>query len=457
MPPVFQRYLQKLHHAHILILSFLVIDIIGSVMLYLPISHTTQPISLVDAVFTSTSALCVTGLTVLDTAKSFSTFGQMVILTLIQVGGLGVMTFSVFLFLSVGRGISVRGRWLMQETFTPAPIRDIHTLIKSIFLFTFLVEGAASILLALCFWKDYPFPTALYHGFFHSISAFCNAGFSTFSNNLMNYTGHAGVNLTICANIIIGGLGFPVIYELYQRTKGRSERRALSLHTRMVIVTTGILILTGTLLFWTFEANNVLAHRPFYEKCLISVFQSITPRTAGFNTVDTGSLTDSCLYIIILLMFIGASPGSTGGGIKTSTLAVLTALVWNKLRGRPYVHAFNRTIPSEVVMRSISLYMLSVFTVLTIHMLMLFSEMACPTSHPARGCFLTYLFETISAFGTVGLSMGVTPYLNSLNKLILSALMFMGRVGILTFAYVIVRRERPEFEFRYSEEKVMIG
>lgn len=457
MSPVFQKYLQKLHHAHILILSFLVIDIIGTGMLYLPISHTSRPISLVDAVFTSTSALCVTGLTVLDTPKFFSTFGQMVILALIQVGGLGVMTFSVFLFLSMGRGISVRGRWLMQETFTPAPIGDMHTLIKSIFLFTFLVEGASSILLALFFWKDYPFLTALYHGFFHSISAFCNAGFSTFSNNLMNYTGHAGVNLTICANIIIGGLGFPVIYELYQRTKGRSERRALSLHTRMVIITTGVLILTGTLLFWVFEANNVLAHRPFYEKCLISVFQSITPRTAGFNTVDIGSLTDSCLYIIILLMFIGASPGSTGGGIKTSTLAVLTALVWNKLRGRPYVHVFNRTIPSEVVMRSISLYMLSVFTVLTIHMLMLFSEMACPTSHPARGCFLTYLFETTSAFGTVGLSMGVTPYLNSMNKLILSALMFMGRVGILTFAYVIVRRERPEFEFRYSEEKVMIG
>ncbi len=457
MSTVFQRYLQKLHHAHILILSFLVLDIIGAGMLYLPISHTAQPISLVDAIFTSTSALCVTGLTILDTAKCFSTFGQMVILALIQVGGLGVMTFSVFLFLSVGRGISVRGRWLMQETFTPAPIGDIHTLIKSIFLFTFLVEGASSILLALFFWKDYPFLTALYHGFFHSISAFCNAGFSTFSSNLVNYSGHIGVNLTICANIIIGGLGFPVIYELYQRIRGHSERRVLSLHTRMVIITTGVLILTGMLLFWAFEANNVLAHRPFYEKCLISIFQSVTPRTAGFNTVDIGSLTDSCLYILILLMFIGASPGSTGGGIKTSTLAVLIALVWNKLRGRPYVHVFNRTIPSDVVMRSISLYMLSVFTVLTIHMLMLFSEMACPTSHPARGCFLTYLFETISAFGTVGLSMGVTPYLNSMNKLILSVLMFMGRVGILTFAYVIARRERPAFEFRYSEEKVMIG
>lgn len=457
MLPIFQKYLQKLHHAHILLLSFLVIDIIGASMLYLPISHTTQPISLVDAVFTSTSALCVTGLTVLDTAKSFSTFGQMVILTLIQVGGLGVMTFSVFLFLSVGRGISVRGRWLMQETFTPAPIRDIHTLIKSIFIFTFLVEGASSILLALCFWKDYPFLTALYHGFFHSISAFCNAGFSTFSNSLMNYTGHAGVNLAICANIIMGGLGFPVIYELYQRTKGRPERRALSLHTRMVIITSGILILTGTLLFWTFEANNVLAHRPFYEKCLISVFQSITPRTAGFNTVDIGSLTDSCLYIIILLMFIGASPGSTGGGIKTTTLAVLTALVWNKLRGMPHVHVFKRTIPVEVVMRSISLYVLSVFTILTIHMLMLFSEIASPSFQQERGYFFKYLFETVSAFGTVGLSMGVTPYLNSMDKLILSVLMFMGRVGILTFAYVIVRRERPEFEFRYSEEKVMIG
>lgn len=457
MPPVFQRYLQKLHHAHILIMSFLVVDLVGTGMLYLPISRTAQPISLVDAIFTSTSALCVTGLTILDTAKCFSAFGQMVILALIQVGGLGVMTFSVLLFLSMGRGISVRGRWLMQETFTPAPIGDIHTLIKSVFLFTFLVEGASSVLLALFFWKDYPFLTALYHGFFHSISAFCNAGFSTFSGNLVNYSGHIGVNLTIWANIIIGGLGFPVIYELYQRIRGHSERRTLSLHTRMVIITTGVLILTGTLLFWAFEANNILAHRPFYEKCLISVFQSVTPRTAGFNTVDIGSLTDSCLYILILLMFIGASPGSTGGGIKTSTLAVLIALVWNKLRGRPYVHAFNRTIPSEVVMRSISLYMLSVFTVLTIHMLMLFSEMACPTSYPARGCFLTYLFETISAFGTVGLSMGVTPYLNSMNKLILSVLMFMGRVGILTFAYVIVRRERPEFEFRYSEEKVMIG
>lgn len=426
-------------------------------MLYLPISHTTQPISLVDAIFTSTSALCVTGLTVLDIAKCFSTFGQMVILALIQIGGLGVMTFSVFLFLSMGRGISLRGRWLIQEAFTPAPIADIHTLIRSVFIFTFLVEGISTLLLAWFFWADYPLPTALYHGFFHSVSSFCNAGFSTFSKSLTSYTSHIGINMVIGANIIIGGLGFPVIYELYQRKRFRDQKKFLSLHSRMVIITTAVLILAGASLFWAFEADDMLSHRTFLEKCLISFFHSVTARTAGFNTVDIGSLTDSCLYIILLLMFIGASPGSTGGGIKTTTLAVLTALVWNKLRGRPYVHAFKRTIPSEVVMRSISLYVLSVFIILTIHMLMLFSEIASPSLQHERGFFLTYLFETVSAFGTVGLSMGITPSLNGVNKLLLSILMLMGRVGILTFAYILVKKEVPKFEFRYSEEKVMIG
>ncbi len=451
------KYLQKLHHAHILILSFLVVDLIGTSILYLPISHANRPISPVDALFTSTSALCVTGLTVVDTTKFFSTFGQMVILTLIQIGGLGVMTFSVFLFLSMGHGISVRGRWLMQESFMSTPIGDIRTLIKSIFVFTLLVEGASAILLALFFWRDHPFPTALYHGCFHSISAFCNAGFSTFSNNLAGYSTHVGVNLTICANIIIGGIGFPVIYELYQRKGSSSQRRSLSLHTRIIIITTGILILVGGLLFWTFESDNILAHRPFHEKCLISFFQSVTPRTAGFNTVDIGSLTDSCLYVILLLMFIGASPGSTGGGIKTTTLAILTALVWNRLRGKPNVHIFKRTIPYEIVIKSFSLYMLSIFIILTIHMLMFFSEISSPGFQHERSHFLTYLFDTVSAFGTVGLSMGITPFLNSVNKVLLSILMLMGRVGILTFAYALTRKETPELEFRYSEEKVMIG
>lgn len=452
-----QRYLQKLHHAHILILSFLFVDIVGTVMLYLPISHPARSISLIDAIFTSTSALCVTGLAVVNTAKFFSTFGQVVILTLIQVGGLGVMTFSVFLFLSMGWGMGVRGRWLMQETFAPAPIGDIHTLIRSIFFFTLLVEGTSSLLLTFFFWKDYPFLTAAYHGLFHSISSFCNAGFSTFNNSLESYSGHTGVNLVIGANIIIGGLGFPVIYEFYRRKRFRSARKSLSLHTRLVLVTTGLLILTGTVLFWLFEVNNTLANRSFYDQCLISFFQSITPRTAGFNTVDIGSLTDSCLYVLLLLMFVGASPGSTGGGIKTATLAVLTALVWNKLRGKTHVHAFRRTIPYEIVMRSFSLYMLSVFAILTIHMLMLFSEMATPSLQHERGYFLSYLFETVSAFGTVGLSMGITPALNGLSKLLLSTLMLMGRVGILTFAYILVRKEAPQFQFYYSEEKVMIG
>ncbi len=454
---LFQTYLQKLHHAHILILSFLVADLVGSVLLWCPFSNAGTPVSFVDAVFTSTSALCVTGLTVLDTARDFSTFGQMVILGLIQLGGLGVMTFSVFLFLSMGRGIGIRGRWLMEETFTPTPIGDIHTLIKSIFVFTILAEGVSALLLALCFWRDYPFPLALYHGFFHAISSFCNAGFSTFGTNLMKYSNHVGINTVIAGNIIIGGLGFPVIYELYQRARYRSERRSLSLHARMVIITTAVLIVAGALLFWAFEAGNTLAHRPFYEKCLVSFFQSVTPRTAGFNTVDIGTLTDSCIYIMLLLMFVGASPGSTGGGIKTTTLAVLVAVAWNKLRGRPHGHTLNRTIPPDIIMKSFSLYMISVFIILTTHMLLLFTEISSPTLQHERGHFLTYLFETVSAFGTVGLSMGITPSLNSANKLLLSVLMFAGRVGILTFAYALSRKGARGFKFSYSEEKVMIG
>lgn len=454
---VFHNYLQKLHHAHILVISFLLADLVGTVLLCLPFSSTGRPMSLINAIFTSTSALCVTGLTVLDTAKGLTTFGQMVVLALIQVGGLGVMTFSVFLFLSMGKGISIRGRWLMQESFTPAAIGDVRTLIRSIFLFTFLVEGVSALVLTACFWMDHPFSSALYHGFFHSVSAFCNAGFSTFSNNLVGYDDHLCVNMTICSNIIIGGIGFPVIWELYNRCKSREGRRCLSLHTRLVLITTAVLILSGAVLFWLFESHNILQNRSLFDKCLISFFHSVTARTAGFNTIDIGALTDSCIYIIILLMFIGASPGSTGGGIKTSTLAVLAAFVWNKLRGRPNTHIMNRSIPADIIMRSFALYMISVFLILTLHMAMLFSESMSPLIQKERGHFLTYLFETVSAFGTVGLSMGITGSLNVLNKLIISLMMFIGRVGILTFAYVVARRETAGSQYMYSEEKVMIG
>jgi len=453
---VVKRYFQRLHPASLVIFSYLLAAFIGMILLSLPVASTTEPLHPVDALFTSTSAICVTGLIVVDTGSQFTAFGKTVILVLIQLGGLGVMTFSVFLFLFLGRGLGLKERWIITESFTPTPIGEIKNLMKSIFVFTFLVEGIGTVLLFLHWRNEMPAGSALFTSLFHSISAFCNAGFSFFSDSFIRYRSSPLLNFTVMFLIVIGGIGFPVIYEsiVKLRLRRRHVRTSFSLHTKVVVATTIILILAGAAMIYFLERRNVMLSLTPGEKALASFFQSITARTAGFNTLDISSLGGATLFILIVLMFVGASPGSCGGGIKTTSLAILFGILINRVRGREFVSLYRRTVSNETISRALAIFILAVITVTT-GLIFLLATQTGP-EEPGRATFLAYLFETVSAFGTVGLSMGVTSYLSFAGKVVIIMLMLLGRVGLLTIAYVFTRRVR-EGLFRYSEEKVMIG
>lgn len=447
------RRFRKLHPAAIIVYGYLVVILAGTLLLSLPAASSGGPLEPVDALFTATSALCVTGLGVVETGAAFSAFGKAVILGLIQTGGLGVMTFSVVFFFFLGRGFSARGRWIIAESFTAAPMRNVKDLLTSIFLFTFVVEAVGAVVLFLALRADMQTGAALFAGAFHSVSAFCNAGFSFFGTSFVRYRGDALVNATLCCLIVLGGIGFPVIHELAGRVRARRQRRriSLSLHTRVVLTTTAALIAAGAVLVLALEWNNELAPLAAKDKVLASLFQSITARTAGFNTLDIGSLSVATLFILIMLMFIGASPGSCGGGIKTTSLAVLAAILSSRIRGRVRTSLFRRTIPNETVSRSLAVFILAVITLTAGIVLLLITQQP-----PPREYFLTYVFEAVSAFGTVGLSMGVTPALTTAGKVIIIVLMLLGRVGLLTVAYVVTSR-RVAAPYRYGEEKIMIG
>ncbi len=302
--------------------------------------------------------------------------------------------------------------------------------------------------------RMFPWTKALYQAVYHAVSAFNNAGFSLFSDNLIGYQGDLIVNFTIMGLIVHGGIGFIVQYEVLSWLRGKQKR--LSVHTKIVLVTTGILILSGAILFFVFERNHIIKDVPVLNKFLASLFQSVTPRTAGFNTVDIGILTNATLLLMIILMFIGASPGSTGGGVKTTSAALLGLLMWNRLKGNTDVNVFNRTIPREIVGRSVSIIFASAFSVAIIWAVLLIAgEWHLPPLE-TRSHFVEYLFDTVSAFGTVGLSMGVTPKLNDIQKLALVFMMFVGRVGPLTLAFSL-SREAGKKKFTYAEEGVMVG
>lgn len=451
-----RKFLQKMPPAALVILSYLAAALIGTLLLTLPAASTGDRFSVIDGLFTATSGICVTGLVVIDAGTQLTTFGKTVLLILIQMGGLGVMTFSVFLFHFLGRGLGLRGRWIITETFTATPVPDIRSLLKAVFLFTIIMEAAGTILLFL-FWRGEMTSTqALFTGLFHSVSAFCNAGFSFFSTSFMAYRGSALLNVTIMILIIVGGIGFPVIYSFAGRVRRWREVRRVSytLHLRIVVWTTGILILVGSVLVFLLERSNTLEALPWHEKIFASLFQSITARTAGFNTLDIPMLGGATLFILIMFMFVGASPGSCGGGIKTTSLAVMAAILVSKIRGKDSVSLFHRTIPEDTVSRALSIFILAVVMVTAGLVILLITQRG--TVYPSKEYFLAYLFEAVSAFGTVGLSMGVTPTLTTAGKAVIIVLMLLGRVGLLTIAYVVTRRERVTL-FRYAEEKVMIG
>ena len=453
-----QSWLQKrFNHAHpstLLLTSYLVAIAGGTFLLMLPVAVTGNNIGLIDALFTATSAVCVTGLIVVDTGTYFSPFGQSVILILIQIGGLGIMTISVALFQLLGKRVVFQQRMAMQETFSHTPRKDIYRLIRSIFIFTVIIEAAGA---AFLFWhwrSDFPFAGALFKAVFHSVSAFCNAGFSLFTDSFISERLSVPLNLTICGLIVLGGIGFPVVYELYGRIMGRQSRK-LSIQTKSVLAVTAGLIVGGTIII--FISERLLTTSPnTMDDLLAAFFQSVTCRTAGFNTLDIASLNTATLLFMMFLMLVGASPGSCGGGIKTTTLAVLASFSWNRLRHHKCTNLFQKTIPQDTVNRSISVLLLSLAVICLAVFLILFLDPAHGMRTQGNRQFLSYLFETVSAFGTVGLSMGVTPVLTWTGKLVIILLMIIGRVGVPVFTYIIAGGSATR-GVQYAEENMMIG
>jgi trk system potassium uptake protein TrkH len=448
----------RVHPSRTIIFSFLGAIVLGWILLSLPQASRETPLSLVDSLFTATSATCVTGLIVVDTGSRFTPFGQVVILALIQLGGLGIMTFSTLFLLMVGKGLSIKHRLILQESLSQYPLKDMFRLLRYVISFTLVVEVLGALLLYGRFIRLYPPGQAAYHAVFHSISAFCNAGFSLYQTSFVAFQSDLGINLVMTALIILGGLGFFVMADLniMERLTSFKTPRRLSLHTKTVFAVTGSLLLAGTLLVLLLEWRNTLAGLPIETKLITSFFQAVTARTAGFNTLFTDKLNNATLFLLITLMFIGASPGSTGGGIKTSTFGVLVALMLARLRGRRNVELFHRTVSLAIVSRAISVAALALITVAFITIVLTVTEGGLVNSHLERGRFLELLFETTSAFGTVGLSTGVTSSLTILGKILVSITIFIGRVGPLTLALAIGQKAvRSTYE--YPEENVMVG
>jgi len=457
------KRLKQLSPAQWLTLFYALAIFFGAGLLATPLAARGEPVAFIDALFTATSAQCVTGLTVIDTGTRFSLFGQLVVLALIQIGGLGITTFSVYLFIYLRIGVGAKGRWIINETLMHTPVGSWRELIRGIVVLTLVIEAIGTALLALVFVPRLGFWPGFYSAAFHSISAFCNAGFSLFPDNLIGYRDHALVNLTIMVLIILGGIGFLVIREvmawLGSRIRNlRHPRRRnirISLHSKVVMVTSVFLIIGGAFLIGRLEKDNALTGMPFLEVMWTSLFQSVSARTAGYNTVDLNNFRSSTLFLVIFLMFIGASPGSAGGGVKTTCLALFFAVFYNRLKGNPHTSLFRRTVPDELITKALVLVLLAVILV-GIALFGLLIAQSPDLTHENPREFLACAFEAVSAFATVGLSVGLTAKLNVAGKWIIILLMFVGRVGLLTLAFAIAGKTR-RFSARYAEENVMIG
>jgi trk system potassium uptake protein TrkH len=436
--------------AQVLAISFILTILVGTLLLLLPFSTKSGHISVIDALFTSTSAVCVTGLVVQDTPTYFNPAGQVIILILFQLGGLGIMTFSTLFLLAAGKRISIKDKIMVQEGFHPAAPKDFKSLILNIFYFTLLIEFAGTLALFFRFVRYYSWGRALYLSFFHAVSGFCNAGFSLFSDSFVSYKRDLWVNITLISLIVLGGLGFLVLQEGKESLVNlfKKKKRRPTLHTKLVLVATLILIVFSFILFYLIEENNSLKTFNTKEKILSSIFQVVTPRTAGFNTLDLSYLSSSAVFLLILLMFVGASPGSTGGGVKTSTMGVIFAFLKSKITARESVSIFYRTLPPPLLTRA--------FTVISLSLTVIFlSSFILFMSEPGAN-MREVLFEVFSAFSTVGLSLGITPKLSALGKLVIILTMYVGRIGPLTLLYTF-SRPRALGRYEYVEESVMIG
>ncbi len=431
----------------IITLGFILIIGTGTLLLVLPVaSQNNTGLSLIDALFTATSATAVTGLVVVDTGTYFNLFGQLVILFMIQIGGLGFMTITTLFALALGKKINLRERLIIQEALNKVDLEGVVKLTKYIIIFTFVTEGTAALLLALYWTSLYGFNKALYYGVFHAVSAFNNAGFDLFTTSMVRFRGDWLVNIIIMFLIITGGLGFTVIADLYNNGL---KWREYSLHTKLVLAVTAFLLVLGAVGVYVLERDNpaTLKNLPFEEQLLASVFQGVVPRTAGFNSLIIGELRSPTLFLMIILMYIGASPGSTGGGIKTTTFITIVLTVYYRILGREDTSTFNRRIPTDTIFKALSVMVAGMLLIISVAIILLAIE-----NKPLE----PILFETVSAFGTVGLSTGITSQLTPAGKLLITFMMFTGRVGPMTVAYAIALR-KTKTTVRMPEEKIIVG
>lgn len=442
---------KSLSQAQIMALGFLSIILIGAFILMLPISSKNNEVTdFLSALFTSTSATCVTGLVVFDTFTHWSVFGQIVILCLIQIGGLGFFTIGVRLTMFLRRKISLSQRGMLQESINTLKLSGILKLVKKIVWGTFLIEGSGAILLSIRYIPEFGVTRGIYYSIFHSVSAFCNGGFDLMGINgeyisLTRYSGDILVNITISLLIIIGGLGFVVWDDL---TVNKFKFKKYMLHTKIVIVMTLVLIVGGSIVFYLFERNNLMQDMSLKDTILTSTFSSVTARTAGFNTIDTGSLTVASKLFNSILMFIGGSPGSTAGGVKTVTIMVILVYVWSNIRGKRGANIFNRRLDDGSIKKAFNVFSISfsLAIIATIAICALQPELRVED----------IIFEVSSAVGTVGMSTGITRELCMVSKIIIIILMYCGRLGSLTFAISFTEKKGVPL-IQNPTEKVIIG
>ncbi len=448
---------KKLTPVQLVVLSFMTVIITGAILLMLPFSSTsnkfTDPIT---AIFTATSATCVTGLVVVDTGTHWSLFGQIVILLLIQIGGLGYMTISTFFLIFSNRRITLRQRFMLKEGLNVYKLTGIISFARTIFFTVLFFEGLGAFALSLRFLRNFAPIKSAWMGIFHSISAFCNSGFDI-TGGFKSFTGYVNdltLNLTIMTLIIFGGIGFYVIWEILNKIKDRftsGERKKLSLHSKLALRITAMLIITGAIVIFLIEWNNpgTMASLPLRGKILSSFFHSITPRTAGFNTLNTSMMNPATLLFTIFLMFIGGSPGGTAGGIKTTTFAVVIFLLFSAFKEKTPITSNGRTIKLSIVRRAVFIMGFAIFIILV-------STFSILIAQGQKFSLLQVLFEVTSAFGTVGLTTGITRELSSFSRIVIIATMFIGRIGPLSFILSFATR-KEKIHPEYPEEEVAVG
>ncbi|WP_425448187.1 TrkH family potassium uptake protein [Dethiothermospora halolimnae] len=438
----------KLDPAQILVLGFAGLILIGATLLNLPIaSQDGKSIGFIDALFTSSSAVCVTGLIVVNTAAHWTIFGKIVILTLIQIGGLGFMTMATLVALLLGKKITLKERLIIQEEMNQFNLSGLVKLIKYVIFSTFLIEGIGAVLLSTRFIPEYGISKGIGFSIFHSISAFCNAGFDLIGSSMEPFVNDTLINIVIGLLVIVGGLGYTVYIDI---TRNKRFKR-FSLHTKLVLVISGVLLLIGFLFVFVVEYNNpnTLGELSIKGKVLASWFQALVPRTAGFNSVGMGEIKDATAFLIIILMFIGGSPSSTAGGIKTTTVGAIILGMSSVIKGREDVEIYRKRIPHNLIFRALTVVGIGLLIVILVTMALSITE---------GKAFIDVFFEAVSAFGTVGLSRGLTPELTVVGRLIITFTMFIGRVGPLTLAFAFAKkRSQKDGNYRYPEERILVG